>query len=86
MSKRKKDSKEAKKEAKKAKQAAAAPRATTGPRMLSEQKESVLVTAEDGSPLFVVKNVLLNTQCPELYNEGSLALFGTYTVVQPKKA
>jgi hypothetical protein len=79
MSKRKKDGKKGK-----AKKAAAVAQTTTAPRMLSEQKASVLVTNEDGSPLFVVRNVLLNTQCPTTYDEGSLALFGTYTVVEPK--
>ena len=85
MSTRDKASKKGSKKDKKA-AARAAVTATTTPSMrtLTEQKASVLITAEDGNPLFLVRNVLLTTQCPEPYAEGSLALFGTYSVVEPK--
>jgi hypothetical protein len=81
MSKRDKASK---KGSKKEKKAGARAAAGPSPRTLTEQKASLLVNNEDGSPLYVVRNVLLTTQCPDMYEEGSLALFGTYTVAQPK--
>jgi hypothetical protein len=85
MSKRDKASKKkGSKKEKKAELAKGAAATTPSVRTLTEQKDAVLITAQDGSPLFLVRNVLLTTQCPDPYAEGSLALFGTYSVIEPK--